>query len=120
MNPLRIAALTLLLLAPASCARNNASPEARASGTEILWDTWGIPHIYASDAPSLGRAFGWAQMHAHANLLLDLYARARGRSAEYWGGDENAEGDRFVRTLGSGTRRRRPSSAATSTPSRRG
>ena len=31
-------------------------------------------------------AFGWAQMHNHANLLLQLYGLARGRGAEYWSG----------------------------------
>ncbi len=30
-------------------------------------------------------AFGWSQMHSHANLILQLYGQARGRAAEYWG-----------------------------------
>jgi len=30
-------------------------------------------------------ALGWAQMHNDANLLLQLYAQARGVAAEYWG-----------------------------------
>jgi acyl-homoserine-lactone acylase len=53
--------------------------------TEILWDTWGVPHIFAHDEPGLFRAFGWAQMENHADLLLRLYGQARGRAAEYWG-----------------------------------
>ncbi|MDQ2740963.1 MAG: penicillin acylase family protein, partial [Chloroflexota bacterium] len=28
----------------------------------ILWDRWGIPHIFAPDDASLFHAFGWAQM----------------------------------------------------------
>jgi len=66
--------------------------------TEILWDTWGVPHIYSSDADSLTYAFGWAQMRAHGNRLLRLYGTARGRAAEYWGNDHLAS-DRRVRTL---------------------
>ncbi|SRX52885.1 penicillin acylase family protein [Aequorivita sp. CIP111184] len=53
--------------------------------TEILWDTYGVPHIYANDESSLYKAFGWAQMHNHADLILRLYGESRGRSAEYWG-----------------------------------
>jgi acyl-homoserine-lactone acylase len=55
------------------------------SGAEILWDTWGVPHIFAHNAISLFRAFGWAQMENQADLLLRLYGLARGRGAEYWG-----------------------------------
>ncbi|MEH2222117.1 acylase [Nostoc sp.] len=67
--------------------------------TEILWDTYGIPHIYAKDAPSAFQAFGWAQMQSHANLLLRLYGQARGKAAEYWG-EEYLESDKWVLTMG--------------------
>ncbi|MBD1837883.1 acylase [Coleofasciculus sp. FACHB-501] len=70
-----------------------------ASSTEILWDTYGIPHIYGKDAGSAFRAFGWAQMQSHGNLLLRLYGQARGRSAEYWG-EEYLESDQWVQTMG--------------------
>ncbi|MFB6272548.1 MAG: acylase [Salinibacter sp.] len=66
--------------------------------TEILWDTWGVPHIYSSDADSLMYAFGWAQMRAHGNRVLRLYGTARGRAAEYWG-PKHLASDRRVRTL---------------------
>jgi len=66
--------------------------------TEILWDTWGVPHIYAPTADSLFFAHGWAQMEAHGDLVLRLYGEARGRAAEYWGADHLAS-DRRVRTL---------------------
>ncbi len=66
--------------------------------TEILWDTWGVPHVYAPDADSLMYAFGWAQMNAHGDRLLRLYGQARGRAAEYWG-PEHLASDRRVRTL---------------------
>ncbi len=45
--------------------------------TEILWDNWGIPHIFASDEPKLMEAFGWAQAQGHGDLLLTLYGEAR-------------------------------------------
>lgn len=67
--------------------------------TEILWDTYGVPHIYGKDARSAFQAFGWAQMQSHGNLILRLYAQARGRAAEYWG-EEYLESDRWVRTMG--------------------
>jgi acyl-homoserine-lactone acylase len=65
----------------------------------VLWDTWGVPHIFAEDAPGLFFGFGWAQAHAHGDVLLRLYAEARGRSAEYYGSDGLAF-DQIVRTMG--------------------
>ncbi|HVE61304.1 MAG TPA: acylase [Chitinophagaceae bacterium] len=53
--------------------------------TEILWDNYGVPHIYAKSTEEMYYAFGWAQMQSHANLILQLYGQARGRAAEYWG-----------------------------------
>ena len=67
--------------------------------TEILWDTWGVPHIYGEDAEGLHYAFGWAQMENHGDLILRLYGQARGRAAEYWGA-EHVDNDRFMRTMG--------------------
>lgn len=66
---------------------------------EILWDTWGVPHIFAQQEQALFRAFGWAQARAHADLLLRLYGEARGRAAEYRGADY-AEHDRWLRING--------------------
>ena len=66
--------------------------------TEILWDTWGVPHVYGANTDSLMYAFGWAQMRAHGNRVLRLYGEARGRAAEYWG-EEHLSSDRRVRTL---------------------
>ena len=73
-----------------------ASP---VKGSEILWDTWGIAHIFAPDHPSLFFAYGYAQMEAHSELLLRLYAQARGRGAEIYG-EQYLEADRWVRTNG--------------------
>ena len=59
--------------------------QAQANKTEILWDNYGVPHIYANTDAGMHYASGWAQMHSHANLVLQLYAQARGRAAEYFG-----------------------------------
>ena len=72
--------LLLLTSLLASCGGRGLLTE-----TEILWDTWGVPHIYADSWEGLFHAFGWAQMHSHGNLILRLYGEARGRAAEYWG-----------------------------------
>lgn len=71
-----------------------ASPKA-----EILWDQYGVPHIFAADRESMFYANGWAQCQAQANLLLHLYGESRGRGAEYWGPDSLAL-DRWVQTNG--------------------
>lgn len=80
-----------LLLLASSCRQ--------APRTEILWDIYGVPHIFALSAPELFRAHGWAQMEAHGDLILNLYGQARGRAAEYWG-EDYLESDIRVRTLG--------------------
>src|SRR5688500_18862669 len=69
------------------------------AGTEILWDTYGVPHVFARDSRSMFYAFGWAQMQSHGDLLLRLYGQARGRAAEYWGADY-LDSDRWVRVNG--------------------
>lgn len=83
-----------------------SSPATEIKNTEILWDTYGVPHIYGKDAQDSFRAFGWAQMHSHGNLLLRLYGQARGRAAEYWG-EDYLDSDRWVRTVGIPTRARK-------------
>ncbi|MEP7110047.1 MAG: penicillin acylase family protein [Ferruginibacter sp.] len=59
--------------------------QAQTSKTEILWDNYGVPHIYAMSVEEMYYAYGWSQMQSHANLILRLYGQARGRAAEYWG-----------------------------------
>ena len=72
---------------------------AEARRAEILWDTYGIPHIFARTNEDLLRAYGWAQMASHGDLVLRLYGQARGRAAEYWG-EPYVTSDRWVRTNG--------------------
>ena len=69
-----------------------------ARGTQILWDIYGVPHIFAKDRNGLAYAFGWAQMQNHGDLLLRLVAQARGRASEYLNADYLDE-DRWVWTL---------------------
>jgi len=71
---------------------------AQSRKTEILWDNWGVPHIYAKTTAGMYYAFGWAQMHNHADLILQLYGEARGRAAEYWG-KNYLQGDEIVQKL---------------------
>ena len=70
-----------------------------AHGAEILWDRYGIPHIFGKTAEDVFFAHGWAQMRNHADLLLQLYGESRGRSAEYWG-PAGLEADKWVRING--------------------
>jgi len=59
-----------------------ASPH---KGTEILWDKFGVAHVYAKSTTDLFYCYAWAQAHSHGNLLLKLYGESRGRAAEYFG-----------------------------------
>lgn len=90
--------LVVVMLLYVSASGNNARPASPVSA-EILWDTWGVPHIFSHDDAGAFRALGWAEMHNHGRQLLHLYALARGRGAEYFGpGDLGS--DRTVHTLG--------------------
>lgn len=64
-------------------AQHSAPPTA----DEILWDSYGVPHIYGTTAEAVFYGYGWAQAHSHANDVVRLYGEARARGAEYWGED---------------------------------
>ncbi|MBV8173414.1 MAG: penicillin acylase family protein [Verrucomicrobia bacterium] len=77
---------------------------------EILWDQYGIPHIYGPDLLAVVRGYGYSQMENHAELVLQKTAEARGRTAEYFGpGTQNAnvENDIRIQTYGIPERARR-------------
>ena len=77
---------TLVVEAPAEVAVTPIHDDRPAVvKNEILWDTYGVPHIYGTDAESVFYGYGWAQVHSHANTVLRLYGEARGKGAEYWG-----------------------------------
>lgn len=73
------------------------TPSALAK-TEILWDTWGVPHVFADDNEGMFYGFGWALATLHGDMMVRNYGTARGRAAEYWGADM-VESDRQVHTL---------------------
>lgn len=87
----------LYVLALSACQTTEPLPS-KLGNPEILWDNWGVPHIVATHERDAFYAFGWAQMRSHADLLLKLYAMARGRGAEYFG-EDYLSADRSVRLL---------------------
>ncbi len=97
-NTLWFAVAVLVLGASCSPPTSEEQPYTPQQN-EILWDRWGVPHIFARDNESLFYELGWAQMRSHANLILQSYGEARGRAAEYWG-EDHLEWDRWARTVG--------------------
>jgi acyl-homoserine-lactone acylase len=81
--------IPVLALFPASAV------QCQDSEAEILWDNYGVPHIYASGPTEMYYAFGWSQMENHADLILKLYGQARGKASEYWG-TEYLETDKLI------------------------
>ncbi len=92
------ASTALLLLSALPCAL--AQPAYKPSkGSEILWDKWGVPHIFAKSTKDMFFLYGYAQMEAHGELLAQVMAGSRGRSSEIYGrgeGDRNLKTDRWV------------------------
>lgn len=86
-----VMAMALLCL---NCKEKKEKPE-----TTLIWDTWGVPHIKSNTLEDLFFSQGWAQMHNHANLILELYGTSRGKGSEYWGKDKLMN-DMLVHTLG--------------------
>jgi len=98
----RMAFVVLYFMLPGAVS---AGPPAYAPqhGSQILWDRYGVPHIYAKTAADLFYCYGWAQAEAHGDLLLSVYGESRGRAAEYFGpgaNDKNLKSDRWVWTNG--------------------
>jgi acyl-homoserine-lactone acylase len=91
-------AAALALLAPAPAEARKASYRG-----EILWDSYGVPHVYGRSEEAVFYGFGWAQAQGHGDLILRLYGEARGRAAEYWG-EKYAETDRYLLTNGAPAR----------------
>ena len=72
---------------------------ANADDSHIIWDSWGVPHIFADSEQEIIFSDGWAQIHDHANTNLKLYSHSRGRAAEYWG-EKYLESDKLIHMLG--------------------
>jgi len=92
-----VLALLWLLSAPLAATAGAAqAPSYRPQhGSEILWDRYGVAHVYAKSVPDLFYCFGWATARSHGDLLARLYAEGRGRAAEYYGSSELAN-DRWM------------------------
>src|SRR5579863_1507386 len=88
MLPSGLGALCQILCGVLVVASATAAPYRPAPGSEILWDRFGIAHVYAHTLPDMFYGFGWAQARSHGDLIARLYAEARGRAAEYYGADE--------------------------------
>ena len=73
------------LAASSAMTASVAAPSAKWGGGEILWDSFGVPHIYAKTEEGGFYGFGYAQAQSHGNLLLRTYGESRARAAEYWG-----------------------------------
>ena len=96
-----------LILAGAFCvgvlSPGWAEPKPTTAPTgEIIWDTYGIPHIYGKTTEDVLYGYGYAQMEAHAETIIRKVATARGRLAEYFAAgqnDQNVASDIQVRTF---------------------
>jgi len=73
-----------LIILSATIIFNSCSSDSSRE-TSISWDRYGVPHIKAKSTDDLFFAQGWALMQNHANKVLELYGKSRGRASEYWG-----------------------------------
>jgi acyl-homoserine-lactone acylase len=86
-----VLALATALTAHAGCGPNSAdnapgpATEAAPEKNEILWDTYGVPHVYGTDAAAVFYGYGYAQALSHGDEIFRLYGESRARGAEYWG-----------------------------------
>jgi acyl-homoserine-lactone acylase len=79
----------------AEAARAATPAKVPAGRGEILWDSYGVPHVYGKDEAAVFYGFGWAQAQNHGDIVVHLYGESRGRAAEYWG-PEFADSDRWL------------------------
>ncbi len=83
------AAFTAAILLVVVCGPASAASAYRPTdGSEVLWDRYGVAHVYGASVDDLFYGFGWAQAKSHGDILARLYAQARGRAAEYYGAQE--------------------------------
>lgn len=59
---------------------------AGAGTVDVLHDNWGVPHIYATDNAAMAYGYGYSTAEDHGELCLSLYAGARCKAAQYYGG----------------------------------
>ncbi len=83
LGPLVVVLAVLGLLA-ARPAPTSGQPAALLKN-EILWDKYGVPHVYGTDTGAVFYGYGYAQAQSHGDEIFRLYGEARGQGAEYWG-----------------------------------
>ena len=92
MRLVRLAVFTAALTAAFASPLHATGPAFHPQkGSEILWDKYGIPHLYAKSTPDLFFLYGYAQAEAHGNLLLRIYGESRGRASEYFNNADPTE-----------------------------
>lgn len=83
-----------------ACSLGAKTPSYRVrKGSEIVWDSYGVPHVYAKSVVDMFYLFGYAEVEAHGDLLLRCLGQSRGRGAEYFGAgyrDGNLKSDRWI------------------------
>jgi acyl-homoserine-lactone acylase len=84
MHLRRVAALLLAASAALAGAKTQSAYHPK-KGSAILWDTFGVPHVFAKTVPDMFYLFGYAEVEAHGDLLLRTIGGSRGRGAEYFG-----------------------------------
>jgi len=98
MRPMTFGLALVFATVPVSLAQGSATAQTETSefgDGEILWDTYGVPHIYAETEEGAFYGFGYAQARNHGDILLRMYGESRGKGAEYWG-PENIDQDRWL------------------------
>lgn len=82
-------ALTMLAMGASAPLTGNAQAQSgtksQFGGGEILWDSFGVPHVYGKTEAGAFYGFGYAQAHNHGDILLRMYGESRAKAAEYWG-----------------------------------
>ena len=82
MRKINRSVFALAIVATSAIQAASTSPK---KGSEILWDKFGVAHVFAKSTADLFYGYGWATAQSHGNLLMKLYGESRGRAAEYFG-----------------------------------
>ena len=90
-----ISKILTALAAAALLTTAGSAAAAPAPRGEVIYDTYGVPHVYGKDEASVFYGFGYATVQNHGDVVVKLYGEARGRAAEYWGAS-GVESDKWV------------------------